>query len=460
MMAEQWLFNIVNNAFQNRDPYETIYMTVRGEPVLVRMRDGDTQNTEKILSLAGEPLTITSQDLLYAQTMTAQEKRHFAPHTPSWEIRLAAANDSGVPPIYWYLVHDGQIPGHAYGVGFHAPTRTITSYFGRRGFTDSLPPRDDWFELAGPSGMAGLTTLHNMAQEPRWSNSTPRFLLLADGKLWKIDLAKKQLKALFDCPQAFRIGQAWRILNELPSLSPDADQQSANSITPLDGLVREPESLIIVNQQTGEQTRYPLPAELSDQMLSAALLPDGQLVLIAQRDWSDGEQHIVWLKPSGEIAKQQTVRRKTRYTSPSLTWLGWQYAISAPLPLANAGYALAFAPRGLIEEDKAATYAQALAIVLQKTWTSILVILSLSVVAAVLTYRRHRRFGLPNASAWAAFAFLFGIFGWIAYRFHRTWPVLEECPACHQPSPRDREDCLDCGKAFPPPALKGIEVFA
>ena len=68
---------------------------------------------------------------------------------------------------------------------------------------------------------------------------------------------------------------------------------------------------------------------------------------------------------------------------------------------------------------------------------------------------------VPNPAVFLiVFAFIFGLPGWIAYRFHRTWPVLEECPACHQPSPRDREDCLDCGKAFPPPPLKGIEVFA
>jgi hypothetical protein len=458
-MAEQWLSNIVTSALQNRDPYENIYLTVAGEPVLVRTSSGG-QTTEKILSLSGDPLNLSSQDLLYAQTVAAQEKSRFAPRAPGWEMRLAATNDGGVPPIYWYLVHDGQIPGHAYGVGFHAPTRTITGYFGRRGFTDSLPPRDDSFDLAGPSGMAGLTTIHQMGQEPRWSNGNPRFLLLADGKLWKIDLAKKQLAPLLDCPQAFRIGNAWRILSELPPQSPDADQRSANSITPLDGLVREPESLVIVNQQTGDHTRYPLPTKLRDSMLSAALLPDGQLLLTAQRDWSDGDEQIVWLKPSGEIAKLQTVHRKTRYIPPSLTWLGWQAAIAAPLPLANAGYSIGFAPIALIQEDNAATYTQALAIVLQKTWTSIFAILVLSAVAAVLAYRRHRRFGLPNAPAWAAFAFLFGPAGWIAYRFHRAWPVLEDCPSCHQVSPRDRETCLDCGALFPPPPQKGIEVFA
>jgi hypothetical protein len=89
-----------------------------------------------------------------------------------------------------------------------------------------------------------------------------------------------------------------------------------------------------------------------------------------------------------------------------------------------------------------------------------LAVLAVGALCAVLAYRRQRRYALPNPGAWAAFAFLLGIPGWIAYRLHRAWPVLEECPACHQPSPRDREECIDCGAEFPPPPLKGIEVFA
>jgi hypothetical protein len=50
--------------------------------------------------------------------------------------------------------------------------------------------------------------------------------------------------------------------------------------------------------------------------------------------------------------------------------------------------------------------------------------------------------------------------GYLAYRFHRTWPVLEDCPRCGEQSPRDRDRCSDCGATFPPPELKGLEIFA
>jgi hypothetical protein len=48
----------------------------------------------------------------------------------------------------------------------------------------------------------------------------------------------------------------------------------------------------------------------------------------------------------------------------------------------------------------------------------------------------------------------------VGYLFHRRWPVMDACPACGRPVPRDRDSCAACGAEFPPPALKGIEVFA
>jgi hypothetical protein len=246
--------------------------------------------------------------------------------------------------------------------------------------------------------------------------------------------------------------------------SADTDERSASSVTPLDGLVREPDGVFIVNPASGETQRYPLPANLGKHQIAAALLPDGNLLLIATRNYQDRDTHVVWLKPSGEIARQQTVHRQVQWRQPSLAALGWAWAAEAPLPLVSAaatfGWMPEMVPNNLDNEDEEISYSRALGIVLWRTWPSILAVFAAACFSAALAYRRHKRFGLPNSIEWAAFAFVFGIPGWIAHRFHCVWPVLEECPACHQPSPRDRDACLDCGKAFPAPPLKGIEVFA
>jgi hypothetical protein len=83
-----------------------------------------------------------------------------------------------------------------------------------------------------------------------------------------------------------------------------------------------------------------------------------------------------------------------------------------------------------------------------------------AVLVAVQCYLRQRLFSEKRAIGWAIFVFCLGIPGFIGYLLHRRWPVLVRCPHCGQETPRDRDACLKCNTAFPPPALKGIEVFA
>jgi hypothetical protein len=80
----------------------------------------------------------------------------------------------------------------------------------------------------------------------------------------------------------------------------------------------------------------------------------------------------------------------------------------------------------------------------------------------VLCYRRQVRYGMSRWEriVWPLFVLLLGLPGWVGYRFGRSWPVLETCPACGAGVPRDREDCTRRETAFPPPALKGTEGFA
>src|SRR5262249_15935748 len=158
-----------------------------------------------------------------------------------------------------------------------------------------------WFDIAGHSGISSKTSFQFHGQEPRWSGPTSKGLLLADGKLWKMDFVKKQLTKLLDCPEASRLGQAWRILDRPPPQPAESDRYSGSSITALDGLVREPESVLIVNSQSGASKRIPMPAEIRSHMLSAAQLPDGNLLLVARRSYRDTELRVVWLKPDGEI---------------------------------------------------------------------------------------------------------------------------------------------------------------
>jgi hypothetical protein len=139
--------------------------------------------------------------------------------------------------------------------------------------------------------------------------------------------------------------------------------------------------------------------------------------------------------------------------------MGWFSLLAGPFPAGQAPLVFIM-PQQLVQTGQADSYAAAFLPNLLRAWPALLGTLIIGAICAAAAYRRHRRYALPGAVGWAIFAFLLGLPGWIAYRFHRTWPVLEECPACDQPAPRDRHSCIECGAAFPPPELKGVEVFA
>ena len=62
-------------------------------------------------------------------------------------------------------------------------------------------------------------------------------------------------------------------------------------------------------------------------------------------------------------------------------------------------------------------------------------------VLAVLCYRRQMLYqtSLIQRLFWPLVVFLFGVPGWIGYRYCRRWPPLDVCPACHELAPQDQE---------------------
>ena len=66
-----------------------------------------------------------------------------------WGYRIAAANDGGTPAIYWYLVHDGQLNGRAYGVGYHSKTKNDRRLLWSAGIRRLAAAADEWFEIRG-----------------------------------------------------------------------------------------------------------------------------------------------------------------------------------------------------------------------------------------------------------------------------------------------------------------------
>ncbi len=86
--------------------------------------------------------------------------------------------------------------------------------------------------------------------------------------------------------------------------------------------------------------------------------------------------------------------------------------------------------------------------------------LLLAALFSVRCYRRQRCYSAHHTATWMLFVLLMGLPGLIGYLLHRRWPIMVRCPHCGVDTPRDRDACLNCNAEFPPPAMKGIEVFA
>jgi hypothetical protein len=95
-------------------------------------------------------------------------------------------------------------------------------------------------------------------------------------------------------------------------------------------------------------------------------------------------------------------------------------------------------------------------------WPALMIAQLLAVGLAALCYRRQVRYQASQSErlVWSLFVLALGLPGWVAYRFGRSWPVLQTCPACGAGVPQDREDCARCENDFPGAELKGTEVFA
>jgi hypothetical protein len=290
------------------------------------------------------------------------------------------------------------------------------------------------------------------------SSTQRHFTLVANQKLWMIDLVERKVTPLVDCPGPAALGSAWETFDELPD-APASRHAAAMQWVEHKIVLRERERLTLIDPKTHERESYPLPKDLRGVMLAVFELADGRLLLTAYKNpAASSEIEVVRLSKQGEVTERKVVRIR-QFTGMDEREFAWSSVMAAPFPLAT-GLLMFFMQSMMVEQGRAETYSEALSEVLQHMAPAIIVVIVIGAIAAVAAYRRQRRYALPHAWPWALFAFIMGVPGWLAYRFHRTWPAVADCPSCSQPAPRDRDHCSQCGAAFPPPPRKGIEVFA
>jgi hypothetical protein len=265
----------------------------------------------------------------------------------------------------------------------------------------------------------------------------------------KIDLAKQTVEPVALPDKVVSIGT----YEELTAVSDDRHATYKDRL-----LVRLPKEVQILSME-GEPVRaIPLTASMQAANLSLIDSTSDEMIVVARDEKDYWSQTLYWIGPSGEVKRQEHV---TLYDPPKQNNASgaWGAICILPVPSLLAGGAIVGTALGERDPQRP-DFATAFGHFVADTWLPFLVLLAVSGGLAWVTYRRQRALAGQGAIAWAIFVLLLGLPAFVGYWTHRRWPARARCEHCGAVVPRDRGACLACAAEFPPPALKGIELFA
>jgi hypothetical protein len=374
-------------------------------------------------------------------------------------MRIGRFEDRQSPPAQWYFVDDGARDGRGYFEGFDTENKRRMGFIGRSGLRPDRPPVDDWFPMDG-NKLASDAAFTRHSIGPNWmygENSSVEFPLwkvgmISGGQLLSIDLRNGSVKTLFESADLIAIGLSTvTVSDETPD--PNFHQRLA---------VRTSDRVLLLDGEGKQLTSYLVPEEFRDQGFTLYELETGKALLTVGQPVSYHEypNDLVWIDTSGKILRREEVLLNGSYYGIDETENARASAVAAPAPVLLAFFAVVIAPNEALSMQRAANYSAALSHSLSLFAVPLLLVSLLSVVLAVICWRRHTHYYQPASGAWFFFVLLTGLPGLVGYLFHRRLPIREACPACRAVVPRDRDACAACGAEFPSPKPKGIEVFA
>jgi len=468
-VAVFWLARMVSQLIREDGVYRDFVVTSEGTPLVITYGDYSNPVFE---TLDGQPVGASAATEMRLSGAPLQGAA--PPAGPffqlGWQQRIVVFGDPGPPRLLWYFVHDGQPDGSGYFAGFDAKTCGHVGYLGTQGFRRDEPPPEECFPVDGRlmKGRAAFDSLYPsgypyglVQHRTDYSYGDERFLpwmayMISGDRLLEIDFRKRSVRAVLEAEGL---------------LSANRAQQSAP--LPSDGqkryiprlraslAVRTGDRVRLLDPFGGPERSYTLPEAVRGAEISFYERHDGTALATTSRYTGRArEQSLFQFDPAGRVLRQDRITQQVMVVFDRAEGAAWMIAGAIPVPIlapftVTAGYASEYMLSG--EEPN---YPRALVRALGQAWPPLLAVFVVGGVAAWLCYRRQRRFALPWTAAWVALVFLGGVPGLVGYLVHRRWPPLEACGACGELVPRDRGQCAHCGADFPPPAPKGIEVFA
>ncbi len=443
-------FGIVNSIISSHDVREELVFT-HDETPIIQSYAGNNYGARTYRTLDGKPVEIAHYDLEHGARLSGPVNRRKRFFNLSWSQRIVDMRDDSYGPEKWYFICDGELHGRGYVVGYDKVAKAKIGYIGRNGFRSDEPPREEQFPVDGRKiSRHGIRSLILYGVNMRDFRDT-KYLLTDDG-LIQINLKKRTVK------------NVWKETN-LISAANLYDMRmvkttSAKKISFPAILLRMPDRVLVFDPSGKEIQTYLLPAELRNDSLTFIPLK-GDKALVHKSFHHHNE--LLWIDTAGKIVEHRRVdlRERAGLGRTAQSFVGF---IGVPSIGVFVGTAVCY-PWGA--ETESLGYWAALSKGLQMLgkgihiyWPVFLFAGVISVILAVLCYRRQRKYGLPWTWVWTVFVLLFGVPAYLGYLAHRSWPVRLPCASCGRPAPRDREACFSCNHDFPAPKPKGIEVFA
>ena len=470
-LAAVWSIATVDQATREHRRFEQVAVRIDGTPV-IRTYPGGPAGETTHRTLKGEPLEVRSQNELRSAYLASVPRRPRLFFRAGWSERLRMFTDNRRPVTYWYLVHNGEIEGEGYFVGYNSKTKRRVGYMGLAGFRPDKPPPGERFPLDGRMLRYSGPVAHNagrfvlageMIHQASYdvAGGVPRWrVYLASGRgLLEIDLGGRSVRTLLESARLISVG----VLDQAVELDRQEDSKLAFPIKQYVAARGRDEVFLL--DATGKLFgTYPIPETLRGEPFWFYLLSDDRAMLHCGLSYVDGRymHELFWINQQGEVVDREevTLQRGSSTQAPAVA--PWLLCLEVPAPAIVMSVTTLAALWEYLERGGEADYSAALALAraLSNAWPALLALHALAAGLAWLCYRRQRRYAMGWTRVWVAFVFLFGVPGLLGYLFHRRWPVRVRCEECGVAVPRDRESCSGCGSDFAEPSARGIEVFA
>jgi hypothetical protein len=435
-----WGSAVVSQIAASDNVHEQLLFLRDGTPI-IQSFIGNNYDRRTFRTLDGKDVEVAHDSCAYGTYLVGPDYPKGRFTDLPWRLRVLCVHYDQYGAESWFFVRDGKLDGHGYFVCYDRAAKARVGCIGLGGFQTDVPPLDQQFPINGRTMHRGCMINWN-----RPGTDAARDFLTDDG-LMEINFKKRSVAVVW---KGADLISAAVLEPSLPSEGMIAKDAKFGPTL----LLRTPDRVVALSPDGKEIKNYRLPPDLRENSFQWLALPNGETLVY---QFVFGCPELFWFDAGGKVVRHQHIDLVNQGLSQFAK--NTMLTATVPSPGVVAGLIVCY-PWAPAECPNYWTYSDALRQAFGRIWPVVLVTGIISLVLAFVCYRRQRAYGLPWTWLWTIFVLLFGLPAFFGYLAHCAWPARLPCPHCGQRVPRDRPACFACGREFPAPAAKGIEVFA